>query len=281
MRNKGISEVVLIHGRSQEGKDPEELKEVWVKSLKEGLRLKGLKIPEGVRFRFPYYGDALKSCTEEKLMRSEREMTCEAGIMLEIAKGLLDEKTWNELFFASKSLDLFSDENFQKLLKLLERNSELSAACLRYFVRDAAVYLSRKSVREKIDNMVIKELASGTKIIIGHSLGSVIGYEVLTKADGGIKSISLFMTLGSPLGLSSVNMYLSKPLRIPETVEKWFNAFDERDFIALNKLDKSHFPPEEGIINYGGVKNEESNHHGVEGYLKDPVVASSIFKAIG
>lgn len=281
MKNRSFSEILLIHGRSQEGKEPGELKNAWLKALEEGLSLNGLKLTGDVQFRFPYYGDALKSFTEEKSMYPERERSCEAEILLEIAKELLDEKTWIELSSACKSLDLFSDENFQKLLKLLERNSEVSAAFLRLFAKDVAIYLSRESAREKVEGIVVEELNADTKIVIGHSLGSVIGYEALTKADCGSNNISLFVTLGSPLGLSSVNMYLSKPLRIPKTVEKWFNAFDERDFIALNKLDKSHFPPEEGIINYEGVRNGEPNHHGVKGYLKDPVVASGIFKAIG
>ena len=51
--------ILLIHGRAQGGKDADELKDLWIRTLEEGLDAAGVSLPDGVTFDFPYYGDAL------------------------------------------------------------------------------------------------------------------------------------------------------------------------------------------------------------------------------
>ena len=50
--------------------------------------------------------------------------------------------------------------------------------------------------------------------------------------------------------------------------------------VALNPLDASNFPVKPAIKNYSGVENESDNHHKIEGYLSDRVVATTIVKAL-
>ena len=71
-----------------------------------------------------------------------------------------------------------------------------------------------------------------------------------------------------------------EPIGHPPQVGSWFNAYDERDIIALNPLDDLHFPVTPPIRNFGGVQNESDNHHKIRGYLSDRVVATRIVQAL-
>jgi hypothetical protein len=55
-----MRELVLVHGRSQQHKDPVNLKKAWLDALAEGLAKIGLTLPVAEEsVRFPYYGDTL------------------------------------------------------------------------------------------------------------------------------------------------------------------------------------------------------------------------------
>ncbi|MDZ4681096.1 MAG: hypothetical protein SH848_03125 [Saprospiraceae bacterium] len=61
---------------------------------------------------------------------------------------------------------------------------------------------------------------------------------------------------------------------MPESVKNgWFNAYDDRDVVALNPLDKVHFNINAAVYNKNDVKNHTKNRHGIEGYLEDAEVA--------
>jgi hypothetical protein len=51
--------LLLVHGRSQGGKDPVKLKAEWLEALSRGLQKAGLAMPAGVDIDFPFYGDRL------------------------------------------------------------------------------------------------------------------------------------------------------------------------------------------------------------------------------
>jgi hypothetical protein len=70
---------------------------------------------------------------------------------------------------------------------------------------------------------------------------------------------------------------------MPECVDKkngWFNAYDERDFVALHPLDKEHFNINPPIENKNNVDNHTPNRHGIVGYLNDVDVAKRIYDAL-
>ena len=51
--------LLLVHGRSQGGKDPVSLKAEWLGALNKGLQKSGLSLPENIEIDFPFYGDQL------------------------------------------------------------------------------------------------------------------------------------------------------------------------------------------------------------------------------
>ena len=66
----------------------------------------------------------------------------------------------------------------------------------------------------------------------------------------------------------------------PACAEKWFNAMDDRDVVALYPLDSEHFDVDPAIENKTDVDNFTENRHSIDGYLSDPVVAKRIYEAL-
>jgi len=94
-------------------------------------------------------------------------------------------------------------------------------------------------------------------------------------------SVRGLVTVGSPLGLTTVRNHLAPPaLAMPAGVAKWHNAFDPRDVVALEPLDTSTWNIKPLIENKGDVDNFTDNRHGISGYLDDPKVARWIFDAL-
>lgn len=84
-------------------------------------------------------------------------------------------------------------------------------------------------MRDRLRKLLIPE--GGPYLLIAHSLGSVISYDVLREL-GRTVQIPYYVTLGSPLGIDEVQDHLSKPLRIPEQVTVWKNFADLLDPVA-------------------------------------------------
>ena len=91
--------------------------------------------------------------------------------------------------------------------------------------------------------------------------------------------VPLFVTLGSPLGVKAIKSAV-KPIAHPACADKWFNAMDERDVVALYPLDEDRFDVNPSIENKTDIDNPTSNRHGISGYLADAEVAAKIYSAL-
>jgi hypothetical protein len=57
--------LVFIHGRAQEGRNPEDVREEWISALEGGLDKSGLKLPvDPSEIVVPYFGDKLFNLTK-------------------------------------------------------------------------------------------------------------------------------------------------------------------------------------------------------------------------
>jgi pimeloyl-ACP methyl ester carboxylesterase len=103
------------------------------------------------------------------------------------------------------------------------------------FVRRSLAQVTRYFTDETIHTAalesVFKLVGSNTKVLIGHSLGSVIAYEAVHLIK---HRLPLLITLGSPLGLHTVvyERLRPQPPSFPPYVQRWVNVADQDDFIA-------------------------------------------------
>ncbi|MGH8908213.1 MAG: hypothetical protein ACRD0K_17315 [Egibacteraceae bacterium] len=92
-------------------------------------------------------------------------------------------------------------------------------------------YFTDERVREHALGQVAKLVGAETKVLLGHSLGSVVAYEAAHHLD---RPLPLLVTLGSPLGLRTIvyERLRPQPPRFPPAVCRWVNLAGRDDVIA-------------------------------------------------
>ena len=285
--------LVFIHGRSQGGRDPVELLAEWEASFDAGLHAAGLARPSDLEVALPFYGDTLDDLVEQ----------LESPLIGDVAeRGVADADSAEEARFRGEILREMADElgisqgeieaayegeatqprgvqNWgwvHALLKVLDRSSRFGEFALDRFTRDVFLYLTNRTVRKRIDAIVQPHVDEQPCVVVGHSLGSVVGYSVLRKTS---QRVVRYVTLGSPLGIDAVRSRLEL-VEMPPTTEAWHNARDRDDVVALYPLSRDRFLVDPPIVNYDGVDNSTDNEHGIVGYLPDRWVAKAIHAAL-
>lgn len=280
--------LVLVHGRDQQGKSSESLKEVWKAALDVGLSQAGLTSVDTHEIHLPYYGDALESSVQ-KIRASSI-----SGLM---TKGATPAQTHIEAFQVELLQELLSDQNqtssepgapIQKglqnttvahLLAKLADNSPWNKELLAVATGDVAAYLNSVTIEKEINAIVESAIPREVPcVVVGHSLGSIVAYRVLQKL-GKSTDVVRFITLGSPLGLKAIRNVL-RPLSVPAGVRSWLNVYDTRDIVALRPLDESTWNVLPAIKNIALDNNHMANRHGISGYLDYVDVATAVFEAL-
>ena len=132
------------------------------------------------------------------------------------------------------------------IARALDR-TPLGTSTISLVTHDVSVYLTNRHIRKQIDAIVAEPLQQGPCVVVAHSLGSVVAYNVLNSCPAEL-DVRAFVTVGSPLGLVSVRKHLDVPLRMPPPARRWFNARDPRDIVATRPLDATTFPIQPAIV---------------------------------
>lgn len=292
-------QLVFVHGRSQQRKDSIALKKEWIDAWKAGLARSGLELPIAEdAIRFPYYGDTLDQMSRglsadeaaRIVVRGEDLDRDEEAFMREYLREVQEKAGVADAEVAAAVDPLVRERGplnwgwVQGILSVLDRNVPgASGASVALFTNDVYQYLSNARIGGTLDAGVRSAFAPGVEtVVVSHSLGTVVAYNVLRAqgAEGELK-VPLFVTLGSPLGVTVVKRRVQpRPIGHPRCAAHWFNAMDERDVVALYPLDTENFDVDPAVENKTDVDNPTSNRHGISGYLGDPVVARRIHEAL-
>lgn len=145
------------------------------------------------------------------------------------------------------------------------------------FLREVYVYLTRPGVRIQCQQIVGDAMdRSGARVVIAHSLGSVVTYEALCARPD--REVDLFVTLGSPLGLPGVVFESLLPAprggraARPGGVKRWVNIADPGDLVALPRRLGDRFPVDLHDEVYIGA----TDFHTLGGYLASGLTAAAI-----
>jgi hypothetical protein len=287
------SRLLLVHGRGQEGQDPALLKSEWIDALNRGAGKLDLALPAGIDVAFPYYGDTLDNFARQLDIPLTSDIQARGGLgddeflafqanfadAVRQSAGITDAQVDAEYGPNPKPKGPLNWEWVQAILSAIDRyGGGMGQKTLEIFTRDVFLYTTRAGVRDEIDRIVASQMTEEPTVVVGHSLGTVVSYSIL-RSDRRRLRVPLYVTVGSPLGVRSVRDQF-RPLRFPTPVDAWYNAFDDRDVVALYPLDAANFPVQPNIENHSAVKNHTSNRHGIVGYLDDPAVAKRILDAL-
>ena len=140
-------------------------------------------------------------------------------------------------------------------------------------------YLEDPKIRPTAQRRVLDLLDENTRVLIGHSLGSIVAWEALHYSDHNVR---LFLTIGSPLGLRRIvypKLWPQPPV-FPKRADRWVNVADPEDFIASEpQLDKL-FPGGEGRFFGTWRVHNGASPHTAEFYLGKKEIGEEIARAL-
>ena len=285
--------LVFVHGRAQQGKSEDELKEEWLAALRPALGTRQ-SILDDVEIKAPFYGNRLAelvdslgaAAPDDIIVRGDPASIADdyrafMGEYLEAIRrgeGISDEQVNAE---ANIPVTERGPQNWPwvlAIIRTLDRIPGLDGDMIERILRDVWIYLERRTVRDDINEIVSPAFDTKLPVVcVAHSLGTVVAFDILkARTDGRVPNL---LTLGSPLGLNIVRKALA-PIGHPKVVGNWFNARDKRDVVALYPLTPEHFDIDPTVNDYSAVRNRTANAHGISGYLSDPTTVDAIYNAL-
>jgi hypothetical protein len=130
----------------------------------------------------------------------------------------------------------------QAMLERLLRSRTFAKVAQRGFIgnlKQVSQFLSDETVKEQVIARIHDEVDASTRVVIGHSLGSVVAYEYLCRYQP--SSVELLLTTGSPLGIPNLVFERLTPAPAhgkgvwPDSIADWVNVADTNDIVALRK----------------------------------------------
>lgn len=171
----------------------------------------------------------------------------------------------------------------QVMLHKLARSKTLAGVVERLFIRDLKQvnrFLDDPGVKGRVLERVHAEVDPRTRILVGHSLGSVVAYEYLCRYQP--PQVRLLVTLGSPLGIPNLVFDRLTPPpsdRVgawPGTVGAWVNVADPDDIVALDKSLADLFPGPSGSRVADRLVDNGDEPHAIDRYLTTREVGEAL-----
>jgi len=285
--------IIAIHGL---GNKPQKelLNRWWQMSIIEGLHAIG-KFTYNPKFEMAYWADILNEKPLNELISDQENPYYLDEKYTPAPKDFIPHKH----SVRKKVLNFIEDQMDKIFLNedLSTNFSFVSDMIFRNYFKELEIYYSDKkndneelSKKEQIRNRLAELLLKHKNdeiFLIGHSMGSIIAYDVLTFVLPEIK-IDTFVTMGSPLGLPIIVSKVAKeledtfnikekPKTPPGVTGNWFNFSDLEDSVAINNhLANDYDENQNGIkvkdiiVSNNYQMNEERNPHKSYGYLRTP-----------
>lgn len=246
-----MTRVVAVHGIAQQYSGPASMHAAWFPALHDGLAGIGLPIgPEDVTCAF--YGDVFRGPAR---VLGGAGPTPAAG---HVAEGLEQELLfawWAEAARVDRAVvppDArtlgIGGRQVQAALRALSSSrffAGLAEHLLIFALKQVRSYLTDPGVRSAVQARVVARVGPETRVLVAHSLGSVVAYEALCAHSEW--SVHALVTLGSPLGIRNLIFDRLVPApdpgcadsgrrgRWPGATVHWTNIADESDVVALVK----------------------------------------------
>jgi hypothetical protein len=146
---------------------------------------------------------------------------------------------------------------------------------VRFFLGDAHAYFFEGKAGPIAARVAATlDAARGPVVVIGHSLGAIVAYDVLASAESSY-AVPLLVTAGCPLGIDAVKELVHQPPAVPASVARWLNVSDPLDVAAADPILADDYAPGERI-NDTIVDNRAWHPHDLAGYLRTPEVRTAV-----
>lgn len=279
--------VVGVHGIAQQLRGPEQMRAEWWPALSDGLTLAGASgVLTQDQFEAAFYGNLFRrkgkmSSTPPPFTAGDVDHDDEVDLLLL----LWEEAARAEAAVPGPDASTMARTPLvvQRALNALSKSrffADLSERMMIGVVKQVHLYFTDDEVREAAIASVEHVVGDDTRVIVGHSLGSVVAYEALARHPEW--KVRTFVSVGSPLGIRNVVFDRLRPAprdakgAWPQ-VASWVNVADAGDVVALVKSLDGWFA---GRIADRLVHNG-AQAHAIGPYLSAPEVGSAVAAGIG
>ncbi|WP_428660104.1 S8 family serine peptidase [Reyranella sp.] len=162
----------------------------------------------------------------------------------------------------------------------------ITRSLTRVLLRDVNDFLFDGERRDSMEKSLLDRLMAGGGpfVIIAHSQGSMIAYDVLRRLQKEQIEVPLFLTIGSPLGIAEVQdvirQWTGGGLPFPPCVERWVNIADRLDPVAIDSTLANDFGAD--IEDRQVVNLDSPRHpHSGTGYLQTKLLRDVVRETVG
>lgn len=251
-----MSKVVFVHGVGKQYLSEDSLARDVIPELLGGLRLAGGPVPAFDEVRVAFYGDLFRP----RGTRAGHEPPYDAADVETDDEFELLMAWWAEAARTDPDVPGRDETGTRgpagwaasQALRLNAVRAALDALTGAAFLRgvlDRALigalkqmtgYFSDAAVRSEVRARLAARITPETRVLVAHSLGSVVAYETLCdERHHGAWDIHSLVTLGSPLGMRALVLDRLEPAPAsrraawPKPVRAWTNIADAADVVAV------------------------------------------------
>ncbi|GAB2569685.1 PGAP1-like alpha/beta domain-containing protein [Spirosoma areae] len=276
-----MAKIVAIHGIGQQYVGGHTLHSSWYPALCDGLRAAGKPEVPAEDLELVFYGDLFRPAgtkagipliQPDELTEEEAALLMvwwqEAARLSELARqGQSDESTGIQPpeFVGKASVS----PTVQRALLQLSKSRFFAAfggeRLLVFGLRQVRKFLHDAVIKAQILERVANTIKPDTRVLVGHSLGAIVGYEALCANPGW--PVETLVTLGSPLGIPNLvfDVLTPKPNNgrgvWPAHVRQWVNIADSGDIVALNKQIAPLFGNVTDVLTDNGWQSHDAIHY--------------------
>ena len=297
--------ILLVHGRHFKPPKPD-LQKLWMEALRHGIERdhpEKLQAFKDAKVELVYYGDIsndyLSEALDEPVPDDVDDRKSTLAELKQYKRSQFSKTNYQNLPGYNPWMEALAD-TFAGALNLFG----LSQTIIERVAPDMAEYWESNEfgsdIRAVFTEAIIRAMKKpGDICVIGHSLGSMLSYDVFWKlshyseyrGQPWNRDVSLWLTIGSPLADETVKQNLkgagrSGKDRYPNNVVDWLNIAAEDDYIshdqkvagdfkAMKKLGVVNSITDKRIYNLAVREGKSNPHHGV-GYLIHPAVSDAI-----
>lgn len=237
--------VVGVHGIAQEVKGAEVLASIWAPALRDGIRMAGGTAPDASDISIAFYGDLFRKRGSKALGVPQYV----SGDVDDGSEWQLLQAWWREAARIEPASVPGPDAKTKLRTPYLVQRALNALSQSRFFaglgehliigiIKQVHAYLTDEKIRAAAQERVSAAVSRDTRVLIGHSLGSVVAYEA---ACAHPEWPITLITLGCPLGIRNIVFDRLRPSPqdgrgvFPSGVSSWTNIADRGDVVALVK----------------------------------------------
>lgn len=234
-----LPSLLITHGRNQAMTDPAQMKRDWSGALIGGLEGIGYRDARRIRIDLAFYGDLWRPGVE-RLERGAKP----SDIQKAFARELLDRR--------GVAPERLGWDTLAGLIALVDEKLRVGDALLELFMRDLDDYFDDARLRSRADDRVARKATAlgGRVILLAHSMGSIVGYHLLSKRGAELPGLFGLVTFGSPLGMDTIHDRVARMIPgtpFPDSLQRWANVWNEKDFATVVRELAPLFPvPSDG-----------------------------------